>query len=78
MIMVGGQILIIFIGGRAFAITRLDGNQWAVSIVLGALSIPVGVIIRLIPDELVPRRIWGINAIKSLFGFNGGRRAADE
>jgi Ca2+-transporting ATPase len=78
MIMVGGQILIVFIGGRAFAITRLDGDQWAISIVLGALSIPVGAIIRLIPDELFARRNWGINRVKSSFGFHVGRRAVDE
>lgn len=56
-IMVGGQIMIIFVGGRAFSVTRLNGAQWGYSIVLGALSIPVGVIIRLIPDELIRRLI---------------------
>jgi len=57
--MVGGQILIVFIGGRAFSVTRLDGAQWGISIVLGALSIPVGVIIRLIPDKVFTKRFWG-------------------
>jgi len=60
-IMVGGQILIIFVGGQAFHVTPLNGAQWGYSIVLGALSLPVAVIIRLIPDryiaELVPR-VW--------------------
>jgi P-type Ca2+ transporter type 2C len=51
LIMIGGQILIAFIGGRAFSVTRLNGAQWAYSLVLGALSIPVGVIVRLIPDK---------------------------
>jgi P-type Ca2+ transporter type 2C len=55
--MIGGQILIIFIGGRAFSVIQLNRAQWAYSIVLGALSIPIGVIIRLIPDELFSRRI---------------------
>jgi P-type Ca2+ transporter type 2C len=45
--------MIIFIGGRAFSIRRLNGAQWAYSIILGALSLPIAVIIRLIPDELV-------------------------
>ena len=49
-IMVGSQIMIIFVGGRAFNVTRLGGEQWAISIVLGFISIPVGALIRCIPD----------------------------
>ena len=56
-IIVAGQIMIVFVGGKAFAVYRLNGAQWAYSIVLGALSIPVAVIIRLIPDELIRRFI---------------------
>lgn len=56
-IMIGGQIMIVFVGGHAFSVTRINGAQWGYSIVLGALSIVVGVIIRLIPDELVRRCI---------------------
>jgi Ca2+-transporting ATPase len=56
-IMIGGQTMIIFVGGRAFSVTRINGAQWGYSIVLGALSIPVGVIVRLVPDELVQRCI---------------------
>jgi P-type Ca2+ transporter type 2C len=54
-VIVGGQLLIVFIGGAAFAVHRLNGAQWGYSIVLGLLSMPVAVIIRLIPDELVSR-----------------------
>jgi Ca2+-transporting ATPase len=57
LIMIGGQTMIIFVGGRAFKITKITGNQWAISIVLGALSIPMGMIIRMVPDELVRRCI---------------------
>ncbi|KAM0562804.1 hypothetical protein ACHAPJ_001644 [Fusarium lateritium] len=59
-IMCGGQILIIFVGGAAFQIAseKQSGTLWAIAIVLGFISIPVGVIIRLIPDrfllDLVP------------------------
>jgi Ca2+-transporting ATPase len=52
-VMVGGQVMIIFVGGKAFNVERLNGAQWAYSIVLGFLSIPIGAFIRLIPDELV-------------------------
>ncbi|KAL8367276.1 hypothetical protein RB599_010324 [Gaeumannomyces hyphopodioides] len=50
-IMIGGQILIIFIGGDAFKITPLDGKEWGMSIGLGAMSLPVGALSRLIPDR---------------------------
>ena len=49
LITIAGQVLIINVGGSAFSITSLNGVQWAVSIILGLLSLPFGVIIRLIP-----------------------------
>ena len=55
-IMVGLQVLIIFVGGQAFSVAsnpRLDGRGWAYSIAFGFLSIPIGAAIRCIPDELV-------------------------
>jgi P-type Ca2+ transporter type 2C len=57
LIIIGGQILIIFVGGTAFSITRLNGSEWGVSLILGVLSLPVAVIIRLIPDEFIRRLI---------------------
>ncbi|KAF7560581.1 hypothetical protein G7046_g3572 [Stylonectria norvegica] len=53
LIMMGGQIIIIFFGGAAFQIAGegQDGTLWAIAIVLGFISIPVGIIIRLIPDS---------------------------
>ncbi|KAJ5480344.1 hypothetical protein N7530_005853 [Penicillium desertorum] len=57
-IIVGGQVLIIFVGGAAFSVKRLDeGSQWAVSLILGAIPLPIAVIIRLIPDEFVSRLV---------------------
>lgn len=58
-IMCAGQVIIIFFGGAAFHIAnRPDddavwGTLWAIAIVLGFISIPVGIIIRLIPDWIV-------------------------
>ena len=58
-IIVAGQVMIVFVGGRAFHTVRLVGTQWAYCIILGLLSMPVAVLLRLIPDEymsyLVPR-----------------------
>ncbi|KAL3962561.1 hypothetical protein ACCO45_004084 [Purpureocillium lilacinum] len=53
-IMCGGQVLIIFVGGAAFQIASSasrDAALWGIAIILGAISIPVGVVIRLIPDS---------------------------
>lgn len=49
-IMVGGQIMIIFIGGRAFSITRLDGTQWAISLLCALPCLLWAVLVRLFPD----------------------------
>lgn len=60
-IMCGGQVLIIMVGGRAFHIAheKQTPAMWAYAIILGFISIPVGVIIRLIPDSLVARLVPG-------------------
>jgi hypothetical protein len=63
--MVGGQILIAFIGGKAFSVTPLNKAQWAYSIVLGALSILVGVIIRVIPDKPFEKMYRGLRRVTS-------------
>jgi len=52
-IMIGVQVLLIFVGGETFSVTRLTGAQWAISVVLGALCIPFGFLMHLIPDELL-------------------------
>jgi Ca2+-transporting ATPase len=54
-IMVGGQVTIIFIGGQPFSITRITGVQWAICLVLAALSLPMAVLIRLFPDAWFDR-----------------------
>lgn len=58
-LMMGGQILIIFVGGAAFSIASKDqsGGMWGIALVLGFLSIPIGVLIRLIPDSFVIKLI---------------------
>lgn len=43
---------IIFFGGSALSAVRLNGTQWAISLVLGAISLIVGVLVRLIPDDV--------------------------
>ncbi|KAF5615708.1 Ca2+-transporting ATPase [Fusarium tjaetaba] len=53
LIMIGGQVLIIFVGSDAFEIVRLNGKEWGLSIGLGAISVPWGALIRLCPDEWI-------------------------
>ena len=50
LIIIGVQILIIFVGGAAFSITRLNGPEWAITMIAGAITLLVGVLIRLVPD----------------------------
>lgn len=50
-IMVGGQILIIFVGGAAFRVMPLDGLQWGVCIICAICCLPWGVVLRTIPDK---------------------------
>lgn len=62
--------MIIFVGGQAFSVKRLNGAQWGVCLVLGVISIPIGVVIRLIPDSFIQRlipNIWGRKKTPLLF-----------
>lgn len=52
-IMISGQILIIFVGGDAFVVQPLTASQWAISLIIGLVSLPFGVIIRTFPDSWV-------------------------
>ncbi|THC95734.1 hypothetical protein EYZ11_004773 [Aspergillus tanneri] len=49
-IMVGGQIMIVYVGGAAFGVTALNGVQWGVCIACAAGCLPWGVVLRLMPD----------------------------
>ena len=45
------QIVIMFVGGAAFSVTPISGRDWGISIAFGFLSIPVGALIRTIPND---------------------------
>ncbi|WFD29752.1 P-type Ca(2+) transporter [Malassezia sp. CBS 17886] len=55
MIEVGMQVLIMYVGGAAFSVRRQTGVQWAVAIVAGFISWPLGFIVRLCPTQPVER-----------------------
>lgn len=44
------QVLIVFVGGAAFQVTRIPGREWGISIALGVVSIPLGVLVRCLPN----------------------------
>ncbi|EFQ35497.1 calcium-translocating P-type ATPase [Colletotrichum graminicola M1.001] len=50
--MIGLQVGIVFVGGRVFEIKEggLNGTQWAISIVVAFMSLPWGVLVRILPD----------------------------
>lgn len=52
-LMVGGQIMIIFIGGAALSVTRINGTQWAICILSAFFCMPFAVLLRCIPDRYV-------------------------
>ncbi|KAI6037756.1 Ca-transporting ATPase [Pisolithus marmoratus] len=53
------QILIVFIGGAAFQVTRIGAREWGISLGLGAVSLPLGALIRLLPNAPFERLfIW--------------------
>ncbi|KAK4506107.1 hypothetical protein PRZ48_004072 [Zasmidium cellare] len=51
-IMIGCQIMIMFVGGRAFQIERIGGKDWGISLVIAALCLPWAILVRLFPDWL--------------------------
>eukprot|EP00834_Sanchytrium_tribonematis_P005994 NODE_405_length_7994_cov_0.788600.p7 type:complete len:129 gc:universal NODE_405_length_7994_cov_0.788600:5676-6062(+) len=46
------QIIIMMVGGPIFKIAPIDGGYWGLSIGLGFVGLLIGVIARLIPDEV--------------------------
>ncbi|RUO95985.1 cation transporting ATPase [Jimgerdemannia flammicorona] len=46
------QVIITQFGGAAFQTVPLDATHWGICLGLGFVSLPIGVIIRLIPDEI--------------------------
>ncbi|ORX65261.1 calcium-translocating P-type ATPase [Linderina pennispora] len=47
------EVIIIQWGGAAFQTTALSAKYWAFSIVGGFVALPVGLVLRLVPDQLI-------------------------
>lgn len=50
-VMVGGQVMIVYVGGAAFGVTRLNGILWAVCLICAVGCLPWAVVLRTIPDR---------------------------
>ena len=44
-----------FVGGAAFQVTRIGGREWGIGLALGFVSLPLGALIRYIPNGPVER-----------------------
>ncbi|CUA75881.1 hypothetical protein RSOLAG22IIIB_01882 [Rhizoctonia solani] len=58
------QILIVFFGGAAFQVTSMNGRDWGMSIALGFVSIPLGFLIRCIPNGPVERAFVALHIMR--------------
>ncbi|KAF9114263.1 hypothetical protein BGX27_011314 [Mortierella sp. AM989] len=56
-IVVGGQFIIVQFGGQAFKTVPLTSGQWLVTVLIGSLSLPIGLILRLLPSQIIPEAI---------------------
>jgi len=67
---VGAQIFLVELGGDALQTSPLTLNQWLITIALGAIGLPIGVLMRLIPIKDDPKSFFvqhpfeGVNEIK--------------
>ena len=65
-IMVGGQVMIVFVGGTAFQIKRIDGTQWAICLLCALPCLLWAVLLRCIPDRYAAMlfafvgRVWSV------------------
>ncbi|PPR03673.1 hypothetical protein CVT24_007794 [Panaeolus cyanescens] len=58
------QVLIVFVGGAAFQVTRIQGREWGISIALGVVSLPWGAVIRCMPNFIFEKFFRFIRLIR--------------
>ncbi|KAH9167792.1 hypothetical protein EDB89DRAFT_1890307 [Lactarius sanguifluus] len=49
------QVLVCSFGGSAFGVTRMGAREWCISVALGCAYLPLGAVIRLLPNEPLER-----------------------
>ncbi|WBW72681.1 calcium transporting P-type ATPase P2 type, Pmc1 [Schizosaccharomyces osmophilus] len=68
LVVAGIQVVIIFFGGAAFSVTRIDGKGWAISIIFGVIAIPLGALIRCIPNAFL-RKVLPLKLIEKVLSW---------
>ncbi|KAL5485658.1 PMC1_3 [Sanghuangporus weigelae] len=61
---IGIQVLIVFVGGHAFSVTDISGKFWGISLALGFCSLPIGFLIRCIPNPPVAKFFHKIHLLR--------------
>ncbi|MCJ1387277.1 plasma membrane calcium [Xylographa bjoerkii] len=64
-IMVAGQILIVFVGGTAFQITRINSAQWAICLLCAVPCLAWAVLLRCVPDRWAERVFKAVGSVYS-------------
>ncbi|KAH9025695.1 cation transporting ATPase [Lactarius deliciosus] len=68
------QVLICLVGGAAFGVTRIGAREWCISAALGCVSLPLGALIRLIPNEPCERYFKRVQLVPPEPGLPDGFR----
>lgn len=80
MLMVGLQVAIIYVGGKAFEIKAggLNGTQWGICVGVAAICLPWAILVRLFPDPWFATlvRIFGGPVAKVFRATRGGFKKA--
>ena len=53
-----------FVGGAAFSVTPISGRDWGISIAFGFLSIPIGALIRTIPNDPIRNLLVSVHLMQ--------------
>jgi Ca2+-transporting ATPase len=64
------QILLIEVGGEFMQTSPLTANQWLITIALGFISVPVGILMRFIPMEEDPNSFFDQNSNEEAVTMN--------
>ena len=71
----GAQIFLVEVGGKITSTEHLDGVTWIICVALGAIALPVGVLMRFIPVEEDPDSFFDNGSIDPLKAIKSGETA---
>jgi magnesium-transporting ATPase (P-type) len=71
----GAQIFLVEVGGKITSTEHLNAAQWLITIALGAIALPVGVLMRFIPVEEDPDSFFDNGSIDPLKAIKAAETA---